>query len=303
MSLRYPHILIILPLPGPWDAALRLGAGFSGWTDAKKVSVLAGLPEHPYPEELIKQYLADPTWEDDARTALDGALGESFPLEKGIERHVEMVTGDLVTGSLRAARALQPDLAIVALPVSKQGRVLGMKLARKLPCSVLLVPSGASAELDRLLTATDFSQSSGQAAETACRLAEATGLQEVPCVHSYPPPGGSELAISNEDFAQLQRKHAEMRFAEFASTVECGSVVLQPAYMEAFSAEHAIIDAAKRNHAKLLVIGAKGKNALAVFFLGSTTEELVRQADLPLLIVKEKGATAGVLDYLLGKMD
>lgn len=49
--------------------------------------------------------------------------------------------------------------------------------------------------------------------------------------------------------------------------------------------DSAVEDIVKESNADLLLIGAKGKNTLKDYFIGSTTSKLVHQTDIPVLIV------------------
>ena len=50
----------------------------------------------------------------------------------------------------------------------------------------------------------------------------------------------------------------------------------------------------------LIVMGARCKDALSAAMLGSTTAEVVRETQIPTLVVKPKGAGRSFLELLLG---
>ena len=62
----------------------------------------------------------------------------------------------------------------------------------------------------------------------------------------------------------------------------------------------AILKQAKRSKSELLVMVARGRDALAAALLGSTTAQVVRETQIPALIVKDKGASRSLLDFLFG---
>ena len=62
----------------------------------------------------------------------------------------------------------------------------------------------------------------------------------------------------------------------------------------------AILKQAEDQKSDLLVMGARGMDALAAALLGSTTAQVVRETRIPTLVVKPKGAGRNLLDLLFG---
>ena len=65
-------------------------------------------------------------------------------------------------------------------------------------------------------------------------------------------------------------------------------------------AARAILRQAEEQPSDLLVMAARGKDALAAALLGSTTAQVVRETRIPTLVVKPKGAGRNLLDLLFG---
>jgi nucleotide-binding universal stress UspA family protein len=51
-------------------------------------------------------------------------------------------------------------------------------------------------------------------------------------------------------------------------------------------AAHALLEAAEIRGADLIIVGSRGRNRLANLLLGSTSEEVVRRATLPVLVAR-----------------
>ena len=58
---------------------------------------------------------------------------------------------------------------------------------------------------------------------------------------------------------------------------------------------------AERERADLIVMATRGRSRSAAILLGSVTEEVILQAQVPLLVVKHFGARLGVLQALLDR--
>jgi len=65
-------------------------------------------------------------------------------------------------------------------------------------------------------------------------------------------------------------------------------------------AARGILQEARRQESDLLVMGARGMDALAAALLGSTTAQVVRESPIPTLVVKPKGAGRSLLDLVFG---
>ena len=61
----------------------------------------------------------------------------------------------------------------------------------------------------------------------------------------------------------------------------------------------AILEASRRRPNDMLVLAARGMNAIAEALLGSTAAEVIRGVESPCLVVKRKGAGIGILREML----
>ncbi len=204
----------------------------------------------------------------------------------GAELGYAVAEGTLLDALLDASRESEADLVLVG---KGHGAVQAERLARKAPCSVLVVPPGAPPTLRRILASVDFSAHAATAARTAAALAGAEA--ELHLVHAYSAPG------DNEALREAAKARAEEDYAAFLRDADVPEARrhLRPAD----DAPAAIEAQAAEIGADLIVIGTRGRSPGAAVLLGSVAEELVRDAATPLLAVKPKGATLRLLDALV----
>lgn len=210
-------------------------------------------------------------------------------------RHIRLIadSGDAPESIILTAEESHADLVIVgqrgmtATPSFLLGGV-SQKVATYAPCSVLVVKE-AMAKLDRILVAIDGSEAAHKAVEFLARC-PFKGPVQVLVVTVWPSPrsetwgipsgtsGRSELKQMVEDKGQelLQKITGECANESYRLTTEL--LHGDPAF--------AILDAAVRHQAQLIVIGSRGMKAIKRFLLGSVSEKVLVHASCSVLIVR-----------------
>ena len=109
----------------------------------------------------------------------------------------------------------------------------------------------------------------------------------------------NDIAIGGgEPGAQLRRiERTELK--RFLDPLETRGVAVEPLVEEGYSVSGAILAAAQREGADLVVMGTRGRSPAAAVLLGSESEQVIRETTVPVLIVKPAGERDGVLDVLL----
>jgi nucleotide-binding universal stress UspA family protein len=156
------------------------------------------------------------------------------------------------------------------------------EIFRRATCPVLTVGPGVApraahataAELNCILYATDFSPESLAAARYAISLAKDHHAELI-------------LLHTTEDGSELQE---DLALETLKNVVPLGAGLLsKPTYLTEHGAPaDAILEAAKRSHSDLIVIGARGAEkhfALATHFLGSMARNVIANAVCPVLTV------------------
>ena len=134
--------------------------------------------------ELVRQH-----WDDCSSAELAFNVSEGSP----------------ATEILRLVQRKQIDLVVVGRRNAQQNRgLLPERLARKAPCSVLVVPERSRDLITHLLVAADFSDDSSLAMEVALAFARAVPLSRVACLHAYWLP--KVLHPANDAAMELRKR-------------------------------------------------------------------------------------------------
>lgn len=210
-------------------------------------------------------------------------------------RHIRLIadSGDAAESIILTAEESRADLVIVgqrgmtATPSFLLGGV-SQKVATYAPCSVLVVKD-PMAKLDRILLAVDGSDAAHRAVEFLARC-PFKGPVEVRVVTVWPSPrsetwgipvgtaGRSELKQVVEDKGQELLRTITGECARESHRVTTELLHGDPAF--------AILDAAVRHRAQMIMIGSRGMKAIKRFLLGSVSEKVLVHAPCSVLIVR-----------------
>lgn len=146
--------------------------------------------------------------------------------------------------------------------------------------------------IKRIVVATDFSELSSEAIETAVAFANECGatldLVHVTSELAYAVPPPMEMVAVPFDLAGAVREASQrMSLAEERVRklgVRCESNVLVG------RADAEIVDHADKTHSDLIVIGTHGRSGLSHVLLGSVAEKVVQHAHCPVLTVPMRPA-------------
>jgi nucleotide-binding universal stress UspA family protein len=142
----------------------------------------------------------------------------------------------------------------------------------------------------RIVCATDFSDTAEAAWESACELARVLRAELV-LVHVFTElPVYPEIAVV--EVARVweeSREWVEQALKErVAAAVERG---LNARWLlKTGVAPEGVVEAATETRADLIVIGTQGRTGLARLVLGSVAEKVVRIAPVPVLVIKPPAA-------------
>jgi nucleotide-binding universal stress UspA family protein len=107
-------------------------------------------------------------------------------------------------------------------------------------------------------------------------------------------PNAAPVAVEEtiDGLADVARRHAEEMTAQAVEQARTLGLDAEPAPLPPSSpAWAALLDAAHRLGADVLVCGTRGRGAFARALLGSTSSSLLHQTDVPLLVVPDGGGT------------
>ncbi len=142
--------------------------------------------------------------------------------------------------------------------------------------------------MKKIIVPIDFSNHSEYALKTAAKLAKQYDA-EVLALHMLEM---SDIMLTASDGLQNEKavfffKLAEKKFTEFLKKDYLQDVKVTP-LVKHFKVFSEVNDVAIEHNADLIVMGSHGSSGLKEYFVGSNTERVVRNADVPVLVVKQE---------------
>lgn len=142
--------------------------------------------------------------------------------------------------------------------------------------------------MEKIIVPIDFSEHSEFALKAAAQLSKKYN-SEILALHMLEI---SDALLTRTD-AQEQRKAifflelAKKRFHEFLEKDYLKDIKVTP-IVKHFKVFSEVNDVAKEHDADLIIMGSQGASGVKEFFIGSNTERVVRNADIPVLVVKKE---------------
>ncbi len=298
---RFKHLLVHLDLEGNHDlTAVRYASAVSRLSRSQRVEFIHTGPAPTFFGGTLNDS-SDRTaaWLRHANVEVERLIRRDFRGPESCRVQVRVLGGAGFYDLLDQLRQGDTDLILVGK--SETNGAFVEKLARKAPCSVMVVPPGRSVAYRRILVTTDFSDHSARAMEVAVAFARARKVKRLVCFNGYEIPHGQRrTGIPREQFRKDTEASRKRRFEEFRQQIDFGEVAAAFVCRESPVAALGILKQAEQQNSDLLVMGARGMDALAAALLGSTTAQVVRETQIPTLVVKPKGAGRALLDVLFG---
>lgn len=238
------------------------------------------------------------------REQIDSKVRPAFD---GIPTEVEILVeeGAPLKQLLHWSKIKDVDLVLVGRKLRLSGSgILAQKLLRTGHLSVLFVPEAFEPRLNRVVVSVDFSEYSDMALDRVIHSALSKPNMKVSCLHVYQVPTGYRtLGMSYEEFDERMKGFAREKFEKLMSRfpeLQNRAELILVRQGDSDDIGELVVMEAKRAKADLLVIGAKGMSAAALFVIGSVTEKVLRyDMDVPLLVFKSKKKEMGFLEAIL----
>jgi nucleotide-binding universal stress UspA family protein len=215
---RYKKLLVALNLEETDESLIRYAARIGRMAGSEEVHFYYISDELDLPRMLCSAVEGDRS----CRTVIDRMQGS---VEAHFEGGAEMKTifdaseGDRLADIL--AYTKEKDIDLVLVEKICGGSKMPERLARKAPCSVLLVTPGTQASFEKIFAALDFSEQSKQSLETALAFARASGMNKVTCVHVYSVPlGYAKTGHSYEKFSEIMEDNARGEYERFMESLD-----------------------------------------------------------------------------------
>lgn len=138
--------------------------------------------------------------------------------------------------------------------------------------------------MKRIITAIDGSEESKRALEMAARLASAYGAKLT--IAHVVPLYDEELDLGTyAEFEQATEDYANKLLEDAAQAVDLPPVQVDRQILRGTPAE-AVTHAAQASDVGMVVVGSRGRGAVARMLLGSVSDRLVHVCQKPVLIVR-----------------
>ena len=141
----------------------------------------------------------------------------------------------------------------------------------------------------QILVATDGSELSARAVETAARLAALTGaqLEVISVKEPFPYSAISEMQpVPPQEFYDAQERLASERIAAAADVARARGVQASGASVEALHPWEAILERAKTKGCDLIVMASHGRRGIGALLLGSETQKVLTHSAVPVLVIR-----------------
>ena len=256
------------------------------------------------PEEVRKELYGDvEPYDEYLRKEMEKTVEKSFPEHEQLACEFMVVEGSLLPQMLHWAKIKEVDLAVLGRKTSKGSGIFLTRFTRRASCSVLIVPESYSEDIDSILVCNDFSINSELSMQKALEFASTNPNTTIYSQNIYTVPVGyHKTGKSFDDFARIMKKHAINRYQEFCKRMSFDeNVMVTPIFsLDKHSDTASLVkNTAESLQAKLIIIGSKGRTFAASIFLGSFAERMInKQTEVPLLVVKRKDETLGIMEAI-----
>ena len=143
--------------------------------------------------------------------------------------------------------------------------------------------------MKKILVPTDFSNSAEQALKVAAQIAKKNN-GEIVLIHMLElPTSGNDAVSSSHDIPELMlfknaalNKLDDIMNAPYLKDLKVSKVIQ---FEMAFDG---ILSSGKAHNVDLIVMGSHGASGFQEMFIGSNTEKVVRNSDVPVLVIKKE---------------
>ncbi|MBK1826515.1 universal stress protein [Haloferula rosea] len=295
---RFQKILVPLQFVESDRAVITMVSHLARWSEPSSITFCHFSPKVDIPESLMESHpwLLEPI-DEKARERMEKAVLETglFPDPSIIDFHVE--EANPVSRSLELVIEKDCDLLVTGSERSD----IAVRLARKAPCSVCVVPAAIPEEIRTTMVATDFSEYSRQAFEIGSALSRVIGSGGPKLVYVSQIHKGHRWGILPKDeIVKANEKYARSKMAEFCESLDPPPAEEQRVIHHHESVPFGVLDYVNQNGIDCIVAGCRGRDALSAVLLGSVVEQILESSTVPVLAVKAKGTGRGFLESILG---
>ncbi len=304
---KYSKILVGLDNTEMDDSLIAAASEVCKLSGSHYVNFVNVLKEMNLPDSIKKEFpdILDKAIKE-RKSEIEAKVSKHFKGEN-VEVVVNIIVdeGQITKTLLKYSENEKIDLVILGRKNEhKGGGIQITRVARRIACSLLIVPKGSGLSVGNILVPTDFSDYSKNALEKAASIVRKTNNPAVKLTiqNVYQVPVGYHYTgKSFTEFSEIMKNHAKGDYTKFINEVDLSNILIEQTYTldKDDDITKDIYKTAKEIAADLIVIGAKGRTAAASLFIGSKAEKLIQiDSDIPLLVVRPKGRIAGLMETI-----
>ncbi|GAB4243812.1 MAG: universal stress protein [Ekhidna sp.] len=240
---------------------------------------------------------------NDRKKEIDQQIKEYFRCD--IKTKLLVKQGSETKEILKVATEQKTDLIILGRKKVSDS-VLSTRIARRSPCNLLVIPEGITVKFDNVFIPVDFSDYSLLSLKRTLLLTKNKNakiyLQNVYNVPSSYRYSGKSF----EEFAEIIKNHLEKDLNYLIKKASPTTQELVPVFTmdKGENVIDLILKEASKKKVDIIVMGAKGRTAASALFIGSKAERMIRiNNKIPMMIIRKKGAMAGILETLKETLD
>ncbi len=301
--MKIKQVLVALDLTDMDENLIRYTCFLDKQFHFEKVYFLHVAKTLEYPQEVLDRHpelLAplDETFKHDIQLELTKCW--KGKMEKA---ELKVIDGNPEEQVLKWAKIKGVDLIVLGRKMEMAGSgLIPGKVARAAPCSIMLVPEKVRFEMNNILLSVDFSRHSYLVAEQCLHLAKVNKKSKLIFFHVYHVPSGyTKIGKTFKEFAEIMKGHAKRDMDEFIQKLDLEGHEYEFQYVCSHDKDvlDEIMEFSNNSNVDMLAVGSKGRTNAASFLLGSLAEKVVnRNAQIPFLVVKQKGSNMGFLEAI-----
>jgi nucleotide-binding universal stress UspA family protein len=175
------------------------------------------------------------------------------------------------------------------------------KLVRRSICSVLIIVKNFST-FGRILVSVDFSNQSKKALEAGISLSQLANISAIDLLHVVEITGINVLKTTHnyEENIKKLNDYVKEEGKKFIENCDRKGVEINIIYEINEKTDQGIFKIIKDRKIDLVLIGAQGRTSGISIFLGSVAESLIKNLDIPILVIKKKGTGLHILEKIFG---
>lgn len=297
---RYKNILVALNLTEMDKPVIQFASIISNMTPLDNIYHLHIDRKLHIPEKIRDQYPELQPLKEISEQKIKEEIEEFFNANFPSNVFQTAIEGNPVREILNQIANRDIDLVIIGRKTNtNETRMLPIKVTRKAPCSVLVVPEGSVPSIKNILVPIDFSENSSRAMDVAIAMASSNANSNIHFLHVYELPiGYSKTGKSEKEFGEIMKSNAQKAYLKFIDNVDFKGVSSTSEFILHPKPAEAIRSVINKGSTDMVILGARGLSESAGLLLGSVTENLILSTQVPLIAVKKKGEGMKFLEAL-----